>query len=56
MLFRSIVHRFDLAGILADRGDAAGARRQYDWIARAPVVDPNDDLYKRQAADRVKKL
>lgn len=51
-----IVHRFDLAGILADRGDAAGARRQYDWIARAPVVDPNDDLYKRQAADRVKKL
>ena len=51
-----IVHRLDLAGILADRGDAAGARRQYDWIARAPVVDPNDDLYKRQAADRAKKL
>jgi tetratricopeptide (TPR) repeat protein len=51
-----IVHHLDLAGVLADRGDAAGARRQYEWIARAPLTDPNDDLYKRQAADRVKKL
>lgn len=51
-----IVHHLDLAGVLADRGDLAGARRQYEWIARAPIIEPNDDLYKRQAADRVKKL
>jgi hypothetical protein len=26
------------------------------WIASAPLVDPNDDLYKRQAADRLARL
>jgi tetratricopeptide (TPR) repeat protein len=51
-----IVHRLDLAGIYADRGDRAKAREQYQWIAKAPVVDFNDDLYKRQAAERLKKL
>ena len=51
-----IVHRLDLAGIYADRGDKTRARELYTWIASAPLVDPNDDLYKRQAAERAKKL
>ncbi|MCX5756770.1 MAG: hypothetical protein NTX19_11790 [Gemmatimonadetes bacterium] len=53
---KRIVHRLDLAGICADRGDRAKARELYDWIASAPVVESNDDLYKRQAAERFKKL
>ena len=51
-----IIHRLDLAGIYADRDDSARAREQYEWIASAPVVDPNDDLYKRQAGERLKRL
>ncbi|MEO5741267.1 MAG: tetratricopeptide repeat protein, partial [Vicinamibacterales bacterium] len=51
-----IVHRLDLAGIYADRGDAKRARELYVWIASAPIVEPNDDLYKRQAAERLKRL
>ena len=52
---RRIVHRLDLGGIYADRGEPDKARAQYDWIAGAPVVETNDDLYKRQAAERRKK-
>jgi tetratricopeptide (TPR) repeat protein len=51
-----IIHRLELAGIYADRGDTALARKMYMWIASAPLVDPNDDLYKRQAADRLSRL
>jgi tetratricopeptide (TPR) repeat protein len=51
-----IVHRLDLAGIYADRGDKKRAQELYLWIASAPLVDPNDDLYKRQAAERLKQL
>lgn len=51
-----IVHRLDLAGIYADRGDRKRARELYLWIASAPLVEPNDDLYKRQAAERLKRL
>jgi hypothetical protein len=51
-----IIHRLDLAGIYADRGDKTRARALYEWIASAPLVDPNDDLYKRQAEERNKKL
>jgi tetratricopeptide (TPR) repeat protein len=53
---RRIIHRLDLAGIYADRGDSARARELYQWIASAPVVDPNDDVYKRQAGERLKRL
>jgi Tfp pilus assembly protein PilF len=53
---RRIIHRLDLAGIYADRGDSARAREQYEWIASAPIVDPNDDVYKRQAGERLKRL
>jgi len=51
-----IVHRLDLAGIYADRGDRTRARELYLWIGSAPLVDPNDDLYKRQAAERLSRL
>jgi tetratricopeptide (TPR) repeat protein len=51
-----IIHRLELAGIYADRGNKGRAREIYAWIASAPVVDPNDDLYKRQAADRAARL
>jgi len=53
---KRIVHRLDLAGIYADRGDKESARALYEWIAAAPVVEPNDDLYKRQAAARLERL
>ncbi|MDA1081004.1 MAG: hypothetical protein O2973_04870 [Gemmatimonadetes bacterium] len=51
-----IVHRLDLATIYADRGDKARARELFTWIAAAPIVEPNDDLYQRQAAAYLKKL
>ena len=51
-----IVHRLDLAGIYADRGDRDRARTMYSMILSAPLVDPNDDLYKRQAAERLDRL
>jgi tetratricopeptide (TPR) repeat protein len=53
---RRIVHRLALAGIYEDRGNRIRARALYDWIASAPVVDPNDELYKRQAAERQKRM
>ena len=51
-----IVHRLDLAGLYADRGDRTRARQWSLLIASAPLVDPNDDLYKRQAAERLSRL
>jgi tetratricopeptide (TPR) repeat protein len=51
-----IIHRLDLAGIYADRSDVRRARELYVWIASAPLIDPNDDVYKRQAAERLKRL
>lgn len=51
-----IVHRLELAGIYGDRGDKSRAREIYISIASAPLVDPNDDLYKRRAADRLGRL
>ena len=51
-----IVHHLDLGLILRDRGDAAGARAQFDWIARAPLGDVNDRNYKVQAANERRKL
>ena len=51
-----IVHRLDLGGIYADRGDKKRAAEQYEMIAVAPVREINDPLYKSQAADRLKRL
>lgn len=53
---KRIVHKLDLAGIYADRGNKAKAKELYEWISTAPVIESNDDLYKRQAAERLKKL
>lgn len=53
---RRIIHRLELAGIYADRGDRPRAREIYKSIASAPLVDPNDDLYKRQAAEHLERL
>ena len=53
---KRIVHRLDLAGIYADRGDKVKAKGMYESIAAAPIVESNDDLYKRQAAERLKRL
>ncbi|MEY3702106.1 MAG: hypothetical protein RI891_1398 [Gemmatimonadota bacterium] len=51
-----ITHRLDLAGVLADRGDRAGARAQYEWIARATPREYNDRAYQRLAAERLRAL
>jgi len=51
-----IVHHLDLGAIYADRGNREKAREQFEWIATAPVREYNDPLYKRQAAERLKKL
>jgi tetratricopeptide (TPR) repeat protein len=51
-----IVHRIDLAEIYEDVGDKAKAREQYQFIARAAVLDAKDPTYKRQAEERLKKL
>ena len=51
-----ITHRLDLAAVYADRGQNAKAIEQYEWIARAPVVDFNDPSYKADAARRLKAL
>jgi Tfp pilus assembly protein PilF len=51
-----IVHHLDLGMIYADRGDKAKATAQFEWIAKAPIVEYNDELYKKQAAERQRKL
>jgi tetratricopeptide (TPR) repeat protein len=51
-----IVHKLDLAGIYADRDQKEKARKLYQEVADSPVIEPNDDLYKRQATERLKKL
>ena len=51
-----ITHRLDLAGVLADRGNIAGARTQYEWIARATPREYNDKTYQRLAAERLRAL
>ncbi|MFI5311906.1 MAG: hypothetical protein ACHQQ3_11770 [Gemmatimonadales bacterium] len=51
-----IVHRLDLGAIYADRGDKGRAREQFELIERAPVREFNDPLYRRQAAERLRRL
>lgn len=51
-----ITHHLDLAGVYADRGMKDRARKEYEWIATAPVVDYNDRNYKEEAARRLKDL
>ncbi|MBI1810077.1 MAG: hypothetical protein HYR75_09290 [Gemmatimonadetes bacterium] len=51
-----IVHHLDLAAVYADTHETAKARRELEWIARAPLKDINDALYKQRAADRLRTL
>jgi tetratricopeptide (TPR) repeat protein len=51
-----LVHHLDLGSIYADRGDKAAARDQFQLVLRAPIRLFNDPLYKKKAAERIKKL
>ena len=51
-----IVHHLDLGHIYADRGEKDKAREQFEWIAKAPVREYPDSLYKEQAAQLLRKL
>ena len=51
-----IVHHLDLGAVYADRGMKAKAREQFGFILAAPIREFNDPVYKRKAADRLKKL
>lgn len=51
-----LVHHLDLGKVYAERGNKAKAREQFTFILAAPLREYNDPLYKRQAADRLKKL
>jgi tetratricopeptide (TPR) repeat protein len=52
-----LVHRLDLAKIYADIGAKAKARAQYEVVVGAQVrTDYNDPLYKRQAAEELRRL
>ena len=46
----------ELMNIYADRGNKAKAREQFNLILAAPLREYNDPMYKRKAADRLKKL
>ncbi len=51
-----LVHRLDLGGVYADRGDRTQAREEFEYILAAPVREYNDTAYKRKAATRLKQL
>jgi tetratricopeptide (TPR) repeat protein len=48
-----ITHRLDLASVYAARNEKDKAIEQYEWIARAPLVDYNDAKYKALAKTRL---
>jgi tetratricopeptide (TPR) repeat protein len=51
-----LVHHLDLGVIYADRGNKEKAREQFMLILAAPLRDYNDPMYKRKAADDLRKL
>jgi tetratricopeptide (TPR) repeat protein len=51
-----LVHHLDLGAVYADRGNKAKAREQFSLILAAPLREYNDSLYKKKAADKLKKL
>lgn len=51
-----ITHHLDLGEVYADRDMKDKARKEYEWIATAPVTDYNDRNYKEEAARRLKDL
>ena len=51
-----LVHRVDLAGIYADRGNTAKAREHAEFVVQAPATEANDVKYKKDAEALLKKL
>jgi tetratricopeptide (TPR) repeat protein len=51
-----LVHKLDLAGIVADRGDKGRARALYTEIVNSPDREFVDPTYKKLAAERLKRL
>lgn len=52
-----LTHHLDLAGIYADVGEKSKARARYEFVLQATTqTDVNDPLYKREAAERLKRL
>jgi tetratricopeptide (TPR) repeat protein len=51
-----ITHRLDLAAVYADRDATQKAIDEYEWIARAPATEPNDEHYKEEASRRLRDL
>jgi tetratricopeptide (TPR) repeat protein len=51
-----LVHHLDLGAIYADRGNKPKAREQFVFILAAPLREYNDPLYKRKAAEDLRKL
>ncbi|HEY0930816.1 MAG TPA: hypothetical protein VGE27_12920, partial [Gemmatimonas sp.] len=51
-----LIHRLDQARIYRDMGRAANARAAYQAALRAPLMDANDDRYRRAAEDELKAL
>lgn len=51
-----ITHHLDLGRVYADRHMGAKAREQFEWIARAPILEYNDRHYKEEAAQALKSV
>jgi len=51
-----LVHRLDQARIYRDMGRKADARAAFEAALRAPLLDANDDRYRRAAEDELKAL
>ena len=51
-----IIHRLDLAEIYIDTDNKAKARAQLQTIAGMTPSEPNEDRYKQQAADLLRKI
>jgi tetratricopeptide (TPR) repeat protein len=52
-----VSHRLDLGAIYADVGEKEKARANFEAVINATTrTDYNDDLYKKQAAERLKRL
>lgn len=52
-----IAHKLDLAGIYADIGEKDKARATYEAVIAAPQrIDFSDPLFKKQAAERLKRI
>ncbi|MEP6763456.1 MAG: hypothetical protein ABJB66_04045 [Gemmatimonadaceae bacterium] len=50
------VHRLDLARVYRDTDRNAEARSAYEAALKCPLVDANDDMYRKQAADELRAL